>query len=139
MMMTSMKKMLSLTLCIVLIAALALCMTGCGGSEAPETTAAAEAAAEVSFTFVVVDVDGNETTFDISTDKSTVGEALLEEGLIEGEMGEYGLYVKTVNGITLDWDKDQKYWAFYADGEYAMTGVDTTEIVAGSTYSFKAE
>ena len=63
----------------------------------------------------------------------------MELGLISGEESQYGLYVKTVNGITLDYDKDGKYWAFYIGGEYAVTGVDTTEITAGSTYTFKAE
>lgn len=131
--MTSMKKLLSLVLCVVLIAAVALGMTGCGGGE---TAANPE---ERSFTFVAVDLEGAETNFDIATNKATVGEALLEEGLIDGEEGEYGLYVKTVNGITLDWDKDQKYWAFYIDGEYAATGVDMTEITNGSVYMFKPE
>ena len=59
--------------------------------------------------------------------------------LIAGEQGDYGLYVKTVNGITVDFDKDGKYWAFYVGGEYAMSGVDSTEITAGSTYAFKVE
>ena len=87
----------------------------------------------------VTDLDGNESTFTYASDKASVGEALLAEGLIEGEDSEYGLYVTTVNGITLDWDKDQKYWAFYVDGEYALTGVDNTEITAGATYSFVPE
>ena len=46
---------------------------------------------------------------------------------------------KTVNGITADYDVDQTYWAFYVDGEYAMTGVDATDIVEGSQYMFKVE
>ena len=124
----SMKKMLSLILCIVLIAAMALCTTGCGGSEA--------AAAEATFAFMVVDLDGNETAFEITSDAATVGEALLAEGLIAGEESEYGLYVTEVNGITADWDADQTYWAFYINGEYATTGVDTTEIDPDAAYSF---
>ena len=77
--------------------------------------------------------------FDIATDKTTVGDALLELGLIAGEEGAYGLYVKQVNGITADYDVDQTYWAFYVNGEYGMTGVDATDIEAGATYSFKVE
>ncbi len=73
----------------------------------------------VKFTFIVVDADGNETNFVVNTDKETVGDALLEQNLIEGEEGDYGLYVKTVNGITADYDTDQTYWAFYVNGEYA--------------------
>jgi hypothetical protein len=68
-----------------------------------------------------------------------VGEALLDEKLIAGEEGPYGLYVKTVNGITLDYDKDGYYWSFYIDGEYGLTGVDQTEITNGAAYAFKAE
>ena len=59
--------------------------------------------------------------------------------LIVGEDGPYGLYIKTVNGITLDYDKDGKYWAFYENGKYAAKGASETEIVSGTTYSFKAE
>lgn len=126
----SMKKMLSVVLCIVLIAAMALNFTGCSGSEDTKTA---------SFTVVVTDLEGAESTFEITTDKATVGEALLEEGLIAGENSEYGLYVTTVNGITLDWDTDGKYWAFYIDGEYAQTGVDSTNVTEGAVYSFKPE
>ena len=86
-----------------------------------------------------MDLEGNEKTFQITTSKSTVGEALMDEGLLAGEPGPYGLYVKTVNGITLDYDKDGKYWAFYVDGEYGLTGVDETDIQPGSTYCFKPE
>ena len=68
-----------------------------------------------------------------------MGDALLELGLIEGEEGAYGLYVKKVNGITADYDTDQTYWAFYINGEMAMTGVDATDVEAGATYSFKVE
>lgn len=126
----TMNKMMRLILCTVLIAAMALMAAGCG-SKTAETQAQG-----VSFTFVVTDLEGNESTYDLSTQKATVGEALLEEGLIVGEDSEYGLYVTTVNGITADWDKDQTYWAFYIDGEYAMTGVDATEVTEGATYSF---
>lgn len=93
----------------------------------------------VSFYFNVVTADQETTYFQINTDKTTVGEALLELGLVEGEVGDYGLYVKTVNGITADYDVDQTYWAFYIDGEYAMTGVDSTDVTAGSTYTFAVE
>ena len=128
----SMKKMLSVIGMFVLIAAMALNFTGCGSNTTPETTAAADS---VTFTIVVTDLEGKETPFEITTDKTIVGEALLEEGLIEGDQGDYGLYINTVNGITADWDKDQTYWAFYIDGEYAMTGVDMTEIDPEAAYS----
>ena len=46
---------------------------------------------------------------------------------------------KTVNGMTADYDKDGVYWAFYIDGEYAMTGVDATNITDGAQYAFRME
>ena len=62
-----------------------------------------------------------------------------DEGLISGEEGQYGLYVNTVNGITLDYETDGMYWAFYVNDTMAPTGVDMTEIKPGEVYSFKAE
>lgn len=81
---------------------------------------------------------GNDTiTFTIKTDKTTVGAALMEYSLIEGEDGAYGLYVKKVNGILADYDIDQSHWAFYINGEYAMSGVDTTDIDQSATYKLE--
>lgn len=94
---------------------------------------------ETCFTISVVDYDGKETVFDISTDKTLVGDALAELSLIEGEDGPYGLYIKSVNGIRADYDIDGKYWAFYIDGQYATSGVDTTEIVPETDYMLKVE
>ena len=131
---TNVLKRLSLLLVCMLFAGSML--TACGKAKADSNT---KGSGNTEFTFVVVDADGNQTDFKIKTDAKTVGEALLAEGLIAGDDSEYGLYVKTVNGITVDYDTDGKYWAFYIDGEYAMTGVDATDIVAGSTYMFKVE
>lgn len=91
---------------------------------------------EKEFTLQVTDGEENTTTVTVSTDAATVGEALVELSIIAGEDSEWGLYVKTVNGITADYDADQTYWAFYIDGEYAMTGVDATEIAEDTVYSF---
>ena len=147
--MTKFKKFLSFSCVLVLIAAIALCTVGCKKtSETPnasssevissvEATKVGEGAKQFSFT--VVDVNGKSTEFIIKTDKSTVGEALQEVKLIDGEDSQYGLYVKTVNGITLDYDKDGKYWAFYENGKYAAAGVDKTEISEDTEYAFKAE
>ena len=142
----SMKKLLSILLCIALIAALALSTVGCSKNDKAEPVATTEASGVVSmgegetmFLFNVVDPEGKESHFEIHTDEKTVGAALLSLGLIAGEDSEFGLYVKTVNGVTVDYDKDGKYWAFYVDGEYAATGVDSTDITAGATYTFKAE
>ena len=148
------KKFLSCILCMVLIVAMALSTVGCNGSKdsgAASGDAGAQAGAEVQreggelgegskeFALTVTDKDGNETQFEIHTDKETVGEALQELNLIDGEEGEYGLFVKTVNGITADYDADGVYWAFYVNGEYAASGVDVTQITEGDSYALKVE
>lgn len=70
----------------------------------------------------------------VKTDKTILGDALMERGLIAGEEGAYGLYVKSVNGILADYDVDGYYWGFYQNGEYMLTGVDTTPIADGEAY-----
>ena len=141
------RKWLSFILCLALSAAIALTAIGCdqaNNPETPETTTAGDGTpitvkgeGSTVFYFNVVDKDGNVTKFEIHTDKTIVGDALLELGLIAGEEGPYGLYVKTVNGITADYETDGTYWAFYEGDDYGMTGVDLTEIKAGATYAFK--
>ena len=147
------KKITSWLLCIMLIVAMAFSTVGCGtnkqnnnNQETPTEAVVSEESknnvlgeGQTKFLFTVVDKDGNETIFEIHTDKTTVGDALLDVNLIAGEESEYGLYVKTVNGITADYDVDKTYWAFYTNGEYAMSGVDATVIEDGVEYSFKVE
>ncbi len=137
------KRLLSLILMTVLIAAMALLTSGCDGKR-PEATEISTEDAKVlgegskAFDFTVLDGDGNESAYVIKTDAETIGEALFELGLIEGEEGAYGLYVKSVCGKRYDYEEDGKYWAFFIDGEYATTGADTTKIEEGKTYSFQA-
>ena len=88
---------------------------------------------------VEVKAERQSVTFTVKTDAATLGEALLANGIIAGEEGPYGLYIKVVNGITADYDTDGHYWAFYQNGEYMMTGVDTTEISGGEHYELVYE
>ena len=83
---------------------------------------------------VEVKVSDESVTFTIHTDEEMLGDALIAHGLIAGEEGAYGLYVKEVNGIKADYDTDGAYWGFYKDGEYLMSGVDTTVIEDGAHY-----
>lgn len=78
-------------------------------------------------------------TFTLHTDKETVGAALIEHNLIEGDEGAYGLYVKKVNGILADYDVDQSWWGFYKNGEMMMTGVDMTAFEDGDHFELKYE
>ncbi len=127
------KKMLFLICCTVLIAAMALTYAGCENSEEASTPEESrvytvKGEGETVFYFIAVGLDKKEACFEIRTNKETVGEALEELGLIEGEEGPYGIYVKTVNGETHDYNEDGKYWAFYINGTSAISGADSTKI-----------
>ena len=165
--MKQIKKSLSLIFCMMLIVAMALFTSGCNDKkiETPvkETSANVEEPNKVvveieqeetesvldevdvlgedenKFLFTVVDRDGAETAFEIHTDKEIVGDALAELGLLTGEESSYGLFVKAVNGIVADYEVDKTYWAFYVNGEYAMSGVDATIIEEDTSYMFKVE
>ena len=128
-------------LSLVLVAAMVLMFAGCGQkTQEPETPQNQQEVQEKSFVFEVVELDGSKKEFTVKyDDEKTVGEALVEEKLISGSDSQYGLMVDTVNGQKYTYDDDKVYWAFYIDGEYAMTGVDSTTIEDGKVYCFKAE
>ena len=142
------KKISNLLLTMMLIVAMAFTVVGCGDknqandaqqTNATETESKVLGEGQTKIFFTVVDKDGNESNYEIHTDKETVGDALLEHELIAGDESEYGLYVKQVTGITADYNTDGTYWAFYVNGEYASTGVDSTPVNEGETYAFKVE
>ena len=137
---------------IILALVMALSLMACGNTAVqPDADADADADAPVvtdgaalgegahSFTLEITDADGKTITATIHTDAETVGEALSNLEIVQGEDSEFGLYIKTVNGITADYDVDQTYWAFYIDGEYAQTSVDMTAVNDGSVYKLAVE
>jgi len=89
-----------------------------------------------AFRFEATDGEGNVNVWNVHTNAATVGDALVEAGLIEGDVSDFGLMVSHVNGIRADFMEDNAYWAFYVDGEFAMVGVDSTDIEEGVTYAF---
>ena len=126
---TKFARILSFVLCLVLVAAMALLSVGCNDNNTPAS------AGEKEFTLTVTHSDSSEKTFTVKSEKQTVGEALLDEKLIDIEDG----MVFTVDGETVKFEDNGKYWAFYIGNEYAMTGVDATNIEDGQTYAFKVE
>ncbi len=92
-----------------------------------------------AFALEITDLEGETVAATIRTNATTVGAALQGLHIIDGEEDVYGLYVKTVNGLTLDYDKHGAYWSFYINGSYANAGVDKTAINPTAIYALKAE
>ena len=83
----------------------------------------------------VVHKDASERVFRYQTDAEYLGQVLLEEGLIQGENGPYGLMISAADGETADWNVDQSYWALYIGADYATTGADGIVLTDGGAYS----
>lgn len=130
-------KAISLVLALVML----LSFTACGAQKADDlwkdATYTTDTVLGDGEKTVKVEVKANDkvVTFTVKTDAKTVGAALLEQKLIAGDESEYGLYIKAVNGITADYNTDKAYWAFYVNDEYALSGVDTTNIDESAVYS----
>ena len=84
-----------------------------------------------TFTMTVTDAEKKEYELVIHTDKKTVGEALSEYELADISDG----FLTAILGMEASWEKDQAYWAFYINGDFAMTGVNDTDIEDGGKYA----
>ena len=131
-----MRTLLTAVLCVMMLA----CMTACTKEEEKGIWADAKYTEDTELgkgsktVKVVVEAEEKKIPFTIHTDETILGDALLAHELVEGEDGDFGLYIKKVNGMLADYDVDQTYWGFYQNGEYMMTGVDTTEFADGDQY-----
>ena len=81
----------------------------------------------------MIDAGGASESFTIETDAEYLRQALEQEGLIEGDESEYGLFVTVVNGIAAD-DSQSQWWAFSKDGVMLETGVDSTPVADGDQF-----
>ena len=120
-------KIIIATIAVILVAAAFL---GVYFGTRPETSAGHK-----TITVDVVHADESRKTFTYETDAEYLGEVLLEEGLIEGDEGEYGLYITAVDGEEAIYEVDSSYWALYEGEDYAQQGIDQTPIRDGAKYS----
>lgn len=124
-----------LALLLALLLALSA-LSGCGQSPAPgssATSAVSAEAAEKSITLTVVHKDGSEKEIALTTKEQYLGAALEAEGIITGEEGQYGLFIKTADGETAD-ESNQEWWCLTKEGEMTETGVDSTEFADGDKF-----
>ena len=84
-------------------------------------------------TVEIVFAQGDTKTVKVKTDAEYLRGALEEEDLLEGEEGEYGLFITAVGGVEADSSKEQ-WWCITKGGETVMTGVDSTPIQDGDKF-----
>ena len=114
---------------VALVAVIAV-FAGIWFATRPDTKAGAKA-----LTIEVVHGDGSSKEYNIRTDAEYLGDALMEheEIGVVGESGDYGLYIKTVDGETAS-DADHTYWSLNLGGEALMVGADQQVIADGEHY-----
>lgn len=112
---------------IALVAVMGI-MAGVWFATRPETQEGAK-----SITVTVVHKDGNEVVKNYDTDEEYLGPLLVAEGLVQGDEGEFGLYITAVDGEAAD-SAEQGWWAVYIGEESAMVGIDQIPVTDGGTY-----
>ncbi len=129
------KRLLSLLLVGLMIFSLAACTDKNGSVWENATYTEDKTFGEGEKTITVkVTAEEKSVTFTIKTDKETLGDALIEHSLVEGESGQFGLYIKKVNGITADYDIDGTWWGISKDGVDLLTGADSESISGSESY-----
>ncbi len=127
-----MKKNTKLILAVVALVVVIAALIGVYLGTRPQTSQGAKA-----FTVEVVHADGSSKIFTYHTDEEYLGTVLEAEGLIKGEMGPYGLTIFEVDGERAVWEENGAYWAIFVNGEYGMTGVDTTPVNDGDAFKLE--
>ena len=118
-------------LTIILAAALAVLVVAFGAImllTAPETYEGAK------LVTVEVIVDNEvAAVFEEQSDFEYLGELLLDRGIAEGDISDYGLFITAVNGIEAD-SANQEWWRLTKGGEDVFTGADTLPIADGDKF-----
>lgn len=120
------KTLIAVIVLVVLVAVAAVCWFAFGPSAS---------AGDKTIVVEVTHKDGQTNTFEISTDEEFLRGAMEQENLIEGTESEWGLYVLTVDGETVNED-NQEWWGYTQSGEMVNYGVDTCPIADGDHFEF---
>lgn len=91
-------------------------------------------AGDKTITVTVVHKDGSEKEFRCRTDEEYLGPVLLEEEIVAGEIGPYGLYIEYADGERAVYEQDNAWWGLYQNGESCVTGADQVVIQDGDSF-----
>lgn len=87
-----------------------------------------------TITVTVVHKDGSEKVFTCPTEEEFLGKVLVNENIVVGNYGEFGLYFDTADGEKADWNVDNGWWQVFIGEEAAITGADQIPIADGDTF-----
>ena len=118
------KVLLSLGALVVVIAVLFALYKGF----APKPVSGAK-----EITVTVVHGDESSKDFTYQTEEEFLGPVIKDAGLVEGEMGDYGLFITSVDGEQAD-DSKQQWWCLTKEGGQVNTSADQTPIQDGERY-----
>ncbi len=92
-----------------------------------------------SVTLEVLNQENQTSEYSVQTDAEFLRQAMEEaEGFtFDGEEGQYGFTLFTINGETHDWNVDGSYWAVYVNGEYGQYGIDSQPVKDGDVFRFE--
>lgn len=84
---------------------------------------------------VVEVIHGDETTkeFEISTTQEYLGDVLKDEAIVEGEDGDYGLFITTADGEEAD-AANEEWWCLTKENQMLETSADQTVVEDGGHY-----
>lgn len=127
---TNKKVIIGAAVAVVLVAALLVIFSLFG---------AKPKAGSKAVTLEVVNQEQQTSSYEVQTDAEYLIQAMEEaEGFhFDGETGDYGYTLFTINGETHDWNVDGSYWAIYVNGEYGQYGVDSQPVTDGDVYRFE--
>ena len=113
---------------VALVACMAV-MLGIFLMTRPETVSGSK-----TVTVKVVHKDGSEKVFTCQTEEEYLGKVLVNENIVVGSYGEFGLYFDTADGEKADWNVDNGWWQVFIGEEAAITGADQIPIADGDTF-----
>lgn len=85
---------------------------------------------------IVVSEDQSEKVYEVNTDAEYLQQVMDEaDGLTyNGEDGDYGMMIDTVNDEKASFDESGAYWSFYVNDEYCNYGISEQPAMDGDVF-----
>lgn len=85
---------------------------------------------------IVVAEDQSKKVYEVNTDAEYLKQVMDEaDGLsYNGEDGEYGMMIDTINDVKASFDENGAYWGFYVNEEYCNYGIAEQPVADGDVF-----